>query len=182
MTNDVEPRAAMLPHVGEWHGERLEDPWFWLKDPGYPTVKDPQVLAYLEAENRWFEAGMAPLKPLVATIFEELKGRLTPDESSVPVKDGGFEYWWKFEEGAQYRQWWRRPVGGGPDELLLSEPLLAEGKDYFRLGGFAVSPDGTKLAYAYDDNGSERFTLKIRDLARAEDIATVATTSIGAPV
>lgn len=182
MANDVEPRAAMLPHVGEWHGERLEDTWFWLKDPGYPKVSDVDVLSYLEAENRWFEAGMAPLKPLVAMIFEELKGRVTPDESSVPVKDGDFEYWWKFEDGAQYRQWWRRPVGGGADELLLSEPLLAEGKDYFRLGGFAVSPDGRKLAYAYDDNGSERFTLKLRNLADGEDMATVATTSIGSPV
>lgn len=182
MTSDFAPKAEQRRQLREWHGEQLEDTWFWLKDAGYPKVSDPEVLAYLEAENRWFEAGMAPLKPLVATIFEELKARVTPDEASVPVKDGGFEYWWKFESGAQYRQWWRRPLGGGDDALLLSEPALATGKDYFRLGGFAVSPDGLWLAYAYDDSGAERFTLKIREIASGADVATVATTSIGAPV
>ncbi|MBB6227225.1 oligopeptidase B [Polymorphobacter multimanifer] len=180
------PLAPQRSNVREYHGETLEDPWFWLKDPGYPNVTDPDVLGYLEAENRWFEAGMAPLRPLVDTLFEELKGRVTPDESSVPVRKGGHEYWWAFEPGAQYRQWWRRPAaengGGGPDELILSEPALAEGKDYFRLAGISASPDGRLLAYAFDDNGSERFTLKVRDLASGADVATVATTSIGVPV
>ncbi|WP_416907274.1 MAG: S9 family peptidase [Polymorphobacter sp.] len=178
----TEPRAEERPHVSQWHGEALADPWHWLRDPGYPVIEDPDILAHLEAENRWFEAGMAPLRPLVDTVFAEMKGRITPDEASVPAKDGAFEYWWKFEDGAQYRSWWRRPVGGGPDELLLAEPLLAEGKDYFRLGGFAVSPDGRRLAYAVDDSGAERFTLRIRDLATGADLEEVATTSIGTPV
>ncbi|WP_439534393.1 S9 family peptidase [Polymorphobacter sp.] len=175
------PVAGERPSSRVWHGETVSDPWAWLRDPGYPKVSDPEVLAYLEAENRWYEAHMAPLKPLVATLFEELKGRVTPDESSVPVKDGAYEYWWAFETGGQYRQWWRRPVGGGVDELLLSEPALAAGKDYFRLAGIKVSPDGLLLAYAYDDNGAERFTLKVRDIASGADVATVATTSIGVP-
>jgi oligopeptidase B len=182
MAQTNEPRAQQRPHSSTWHGETLSDPWSWLRDAGYPTVENPEILAYLEEENRWFKAGMAPLKPLAATILEELKSRITPDEASVPVKDGDFEYWWKFEDGAQYRSWWRRPIAGGPDVLLLSEPVLAQRKDYFRLGGFAVSPDGSKLAYAYDDNGSERFTLRVRDLATGEDIEQVASTSIGAPV
>lgn len=182
MAKPTEPRAEERPHESQWHGETLSDPWHWLRDPGYPVIEDPDILAHLHAENRWFEAGMAPLRPLVDTIFAEMKGRITPDEASVPAKDGAFEYWWKFEDGAQYRSWWRRPVAGGPDELLLAEPLLAEGKDYFRLGGFAVSPDGRRLAYAFDDSGAERFTLRIRDLATGADLEEVATTSIGAPV
>ncbi len=175
------PMAEQRPHTATWHGETLSDPFHWLRDPGYPEVKAPDILAYLEAENRWFEAHMAPLKPLTATLFEELKGRIAPDDASVPVREGQHEYWWKFDDGAQYRNWYRRPLAGGPDQLILSEPALAEGKDYFRLAGLTVSPDGQRLAYAYDDSGAERFTLKVRDIASGRDIATIATNSIAVP-
>ncbi len=181
MAQEGAPRAEQRAHVSQWHGMTIEDPWFWLKDQSYPKVDDPDVLAYVKAENAWFEAGMAPLKGLVGTVFNELKGRVTPDEASVPVREGAFEYWWKFEAGAQYRQWWRRPVGGGADQLILSEPALAAGKDYFELSGISVSPDGKLLAYAFDDSGAERFTLKVRELATGRDLETVATTSVGVP-
>ena len=175
------PMAGQRPHTATWHGEILSDPFHWLRDPGYPEVKDPDILAYLEAENRWLEAHMAPLKPLTTTLFEELKGRIAPDDASVPVREGDHEYWWKFDDGAQYRNWYRRPLAGGPDQLILSEPALAEGKAYFRLAGLTVSPDGQRLAYAYDDSGAERFTLKVRDIASGRDIATIATNSIAVP-
>ncbi|MFA9201145.1 MAG: S9 family peptidase, partial [Cypionkella sp.] len=81
-----------------------------------------------------------------------------------PQKDGDWLYWVEFEEGAEYKKWWRRPVTGGPDELILDEVALAEGHDYFRLGALSVSQDGRKLAYSVDDNGSERFTARIKDL------------------
>ncbi len=178
---EAEPRAEQRPHSETHHGMVLEDPFHWLKDPGYPVVNDARVLGYLEEENRWFEAGMAPLRPLVAEILEELKGRVTPDEASVPVREGDWLYWWKFEPGAQYRQWWRRPVAGGADQLLLSEPALAEGRAYFRLAGVRVSPDTRLLAYAFDDSGAERFVLKVRDLATGEDVAQVTEQSIGVP-
>jgi oligopeptidase B len=176
------PIADQRPHTAIWHGETLSDPWAWLRDPDYPEVNNPEILAYLDAENRWFEAHMAPLRPLIGTLFEEMKGRIAPDDASVPVREGTHDYWWKFDDGAQYRNWYRRPVAGGPDQLILSEPALAEGKDYFRLAGLTVSPDGQRLAYAYDVSGAERFTLKVRDIASGEDIATIATNSIGVPV
>ena len=175
------PLADQRPHSSTWHGETLSDPFHWLRDPGYPEVKSPDILAYLDAENRWFEAHMAPLKPLTATIFEELKGRVPPEDASVPVRQGAHDYWWKFDNGAQYRNWYRRAQTGGPDQLILSEPLLAKGKAYFRLAGLRVSPDGSRLAYAYDDSGAERFTLKVRDIVTGQDIATIATNSIGVP-
>jgi oligopeptidase B len=175
------PTAEQRPKTKVWHGETYRDPYDWLRDAGYPDVKNPEILAHLEAENRWYEAHMAPLKPLVTTLFEELKGRVSPDEASVPVREGAYEYWWQFEPGAQYRDWYRRPVAGGADELILSEPTLAAGKDYFRLAGLKISPDGQRLAYAYDDSGAERFTLKARDLSTGLDIATIATTSVGVP-
>jgi oligopeptidase B len=176
------PVAAVRPHRSTWHGETLTDPYFWLKDPGYPQVDDPDVLDYVRAENAYFEAAMAPLTGLTATILAELKGRVTPDDASVPVKDGDFEYWWRFEPGAQYRTWLRRALSGGAEQVILSETALATGHDYFRLAGTQVSPDGRLLAYATDISGDERFVLKLRDLATGQDVATVATKSVGVPV
>ncbi|WP_296220784.1 S9 family peptidase [uncultured Sphingomonas sp.] len=163
------PIAATRPHSFTAHGITIEDPWAWLKDANYPDVSDKDVLAYLEAENAYFEQAMAPHRPLVDRLYEEMKARIKEDESSVPQKDGDWLYWTAFETGGEYRKWWRRPVGapddGSADELLLDETALAAGKEYFRLGAFAVSNDGMKLAYAIDDNGSERFTIHVKDLA-----------------
>ena len=158
------PIAQQRPHSFSRHGVTIEDPWAWLKDPNYPEVTEPEVLDYLKAENAYFEAQMAPHRPLVDRLYEEMKARIKEDDSSVPQKDGDWLYWTAFETGGEYRKWWRRPVAGGPDELVLDEVTLAEGHEYFRLGAFAVSNDGRKLAYATDDNGSERFTIRVKDL------------------
>ncbi|MFT3976344.1 MAG: S9 family peptidase [Sphingomonas bacterium] len=173
MTFPTPPRAATRPHQFTCHGITIDDPWAWLKDEGYPDVTDKDVLAYLEAENAYFETVMAPLKPLTDRINAEMRGRIKEDESTVPQKDGDWLYWTAFETGGQYRKWWRRPVAGGPDELLLDEPALAEGKEYFRLGAFAVSNDGMKLAYAIDDSGAERFEIRVKDLATGEHLPEV---------
>jgi oligopeptidase B len=171
MTDQPQPPiAATRPHSFTTHGITIEDPWAWLKDPSYPDVKDKDVLAYLEAENAYFEAMMAPHKPLTDRLYEEMKGRIKEDDSSVPQKDGDWLYWTAYETGGQYRKWWRKPVAGGADELLLDEPALAEGKEYFRLGAFSVSNDGKLLAYAIDDNGSERFTIRVKDLASGQHL------------
>ncbi|MBN8812907.1 MULTISPECIES: S9 family peptidase [unclassified Sphingomonas] len=162
------PVAATRPHSFTRHGVTIEDPWAWLKDPAYPNVADKDVLAYLEEENGYFEKVMAPLKPLSETLFTEMRGRIKEDESTVPQKDGDWLYWTDYETGGEYPRWWRRPVGGGADVMILDEPALAEGKEYFRLGAFSVSPDGRLLAYAVDDNGSERFEVRVKDLETGE--------------
>ena len=136
------PVAAVRPHSFTQHGVTIEDPYAWLKDPNYPEVTDPDILDYLKAENAYFEAAMAPHQGLVDRLYEEMKGRIKEDDSSVPQKDGEWLYWTAYETGGQYRLWWRKPVAGGPDELLLSEPELAEGHEYFRLGAFSVSNNG----------------------------------------
>jgi oligopeptidase B len=176
------PKAEQRPHSFERHGIRVEDPYAWLKDASYPKVDDPDVLAYLKAENAFFEAAMKPHEKLVDTLFEELKGRQKQDDSSVPVKDGDWLSWWAFKPGAQYRQWYRKPVGGGPDQLIFDEVAEAAGKDYFRLGAIELSPDGRLAATLVDDDGSERFKLKVRDLATGKDIETVTAVGIGQPV
>lgn len=167
------PVAAKRPHSATYHGVTLTDDYHWLKDQSYPTIDDAEILEHLKAENAYFEAQMAPQAALTETIFQEMKGRVKEDDSSVPQKDGNYIYWSKFEEGAQYRKHYRKPVAGGPDQLILDENELAKGKAYFRLGAAEVSPDGTLLAYAYDDNGSERFDLHFRNLATGENLKDV---------
>jgi oligopeptidase B len=171
------PRAAQRPHQTSHHNRTLSDPWAWLRDPGYPDVKDPDILAYLEAENRYFDANMDANKPLVDALFEEMKGRIKEEDKSVPQKDGDYLYWSSFEKGEQYRRHWRRPVGapddGSADQLILDEPALAEGHDYFRVGAVSISNDDRLLAFAIDDNGSERFTARIKNLATGELLSDV---------
>jgi oligopeptidase B len=104
------------------------------------------------------------------------------DESSVPIRDGDWLYWWAFKPGAQYRAWYRKPASGGAAQVIFDEAAEAEGKEYFRLGAMAVSPDGRLAATLVDDNGSERFDLRIRDLATGKDVETVTEVGIGQPV
>ncbi|QMW24666.1 S9 family peptidase [Sandaracinobacteroides saxicola] len=167
------------------HGTVVKDPYKWLKDEGYPKVDDAEVLAYLNAENAWFEQEMKPQSMLVEALFEQMKARIKEDDASVPYPDGDWAYFNRFDPamkgGSQYRNWYRMPRNGGPETLILSEPALADGKKYFRLGAFAVSPDARLLAYSMDDDGSERFKLIVRDLGTGKDIVTIASNSLGQP-
>ncbi len=176
------PVAAQRPHSYERHGVTVQDPYFWLKDQGYPKVDDADVLAYLKAENAYTEAAMKPHAALVDTLFAEMKGRIKEDDASVPVRDGDWLTRWAFKTGAQYKQWYRRPVAGGPEQLMFDEAAEAAGKAYFRLGAIEMSPDGKYAATLVDDDGSERFKLRIRDLASGKDVETVTTVGIGTPV
>lgn len=173
------PVAAQRPHEVSHHGVTLTDPYNWLRDPDYPEVDDEDVLAYLKSENAYFEAAMAPHAALTEEIFEELKGRIKEDDSSVPLKDGDWLYQWRFETGAQYRKWYRTPVAGGKEQLILDEPALAEGKDYFRLGAMNVSPDGKLLAWSADTDGSEYFTVRVKNLETGEVLADEIPATIG---
>ena len=176
------PTAEKRPFSYERHGETLQDPWHWLRDPKYPNVDQADVLDYLKEENAYFEDWKAQHQSLVDQLFEELKGRIKEDESSVPIRDGEFLYWWAFKPGAQYRSWYRKPVSGGNDEILFDEPVEAEGREYFRLGALEASPDGKLLATLADYDGSERFELRIRDLATGKDVETITKVGIGLPV
>ncbi|HSM52801.1 MAG TPA: S9 family peptidase [Erythrobacter sp.] len=176
--NDVTTEAPTSPPVAEkrehsytHHGITLADPYHWLRDQSYPTVDDEDVLDYIKAENAWFETRMAPQQALTDTLFEEMKARIKQDESTVPQKDGDWIYWSKFDEGAQYRKHYRKPVAGGDDVLILDENELAEGHEYFRLGAASISMNGRYLAYSTDTNGSERYTARIKDLQTGELLA-----------
>ena len=164
------PVARRVPHVLTEHGDRRDDDWYWLRNRD-----DPEVIAYLEAENKYADAMLAPLVPLRDRIFGEIKARVQEDDESAPVAEGGWEYTSRTHEGSQYAIHCRRPRGEGPDtaRVVLDENVLAEGHDYFALGGFEVTPDHAVLAYAVDFSGGERYTLRFRDLATGADLADV---------
>ncbi|MFM5952906.1 MAG: S9 family peptidase [Novosphingobium sp.] len=168
MTLTTPPVAAKKPHVETHHGITIADDYAWLRDPGYPEVKDAEVLAHLEAENAWFAQRMAGQQDRIDALFTEMRARIKEADKSVPQKDGDYLYWIEFEEGAEYKKWWRRPVAGGADQLILDEVALAEGHEYFRLGALSVSANGRLLAWSVDDNGSERFTARIKNLETGE--------------
>lgn len=160
------PLAPRKPYKAIHHGLERDDPWHWLRDTDYPSVKDDEILAYLKAENAYFDDVMSPHQALRDTLFEETKARHQEEESSVPVRDGSYFYQWRFEKGAEYRTWWRKAADGdGPWQCILNEPALAAGHEYFRLGGFDVSPDESLVAWSVDSNGAERYCAY---LARAE--------------
>jgi oligopeptidase B len=182
------PIAEKRPHTATYHGETISDDYHWLKDQSYPVVDDKDILDHVKAENAYFEAQMGPQAALTETIFQEMKGRVKEDDSSVPQKDGDYIYWSTFETGGQYRKHYRKKAGkgeyevqvgnsrayvqdeGGPDELILDENELAKGKDYFRLGGAEISPDDKLLAYSYDDDGGERYRVKFKCLEAGKDL------------
>ncbi len=172
-TPPAPPRAPKHPAPFTRHGVAVPDDYAWLRDPGYPQVSDPAIFAHLEAENAWFAARMAGRQPLIDTLFTELRGRIKEADRSVPQKDGAWLYWIEYEAGAEYKRWWRKPVAGGADELLLDEVALAAGKDYFRLGALSVSKDGRMLAWSVDEDGSERFTARIKLIASGEHLPEV---------
>jgi oligopeptidase B len=168
MSLTTPPKAVKKPSSVTHHGITVTDDYAWLRDPGYPEVKDAEVLAHLQAENAWFEARMAGQRGRIDALSKEMRARIKEADKSVPQKDGDYLYWIEFEEGAEYKKWWRRPVAGGPDELILDEVALAAGHEYFRLGAIAVSNNGKLLTWSVDDNGSERFTARIKVIATGE--------------
>ena len=168
VTATTPPVAETRPYEYTRHGVTISDPYHWLKDESYPEIDDADVLAYLKAENTYYEANMAAHRPLVDRLLAEMKGRIKEDESTVPQKDGDYRYWSEFEEGGEYRKWYREPVAGGVAQLLLDENQLAHGLDYFRLGPFSVSENGRYLAYSSDTNGSERYLVRIKDLSSGD--------------
>lgn len=180
MTHSVlPPRAEARAVTLTTHGITRQDDYAWLRADNWQEVmRDPSVLAadiraYLEAENAYLEAQMAPTKALQDTLFAEMKGRIKEDDTSVPMPDGPFEYGLRYVTGGQHPILTRTPRGGGDEQILIDGDKEAAGKAYFKLAGATHSDDHSRLAWAYDDKGSEFYTLKLRDMATGADMATV---------
>lgn len=182
------PKAQRRPQTFALHNYVVEDPYAWLKDPEYPKVNDSEILQYLNDENAYFDEFFAPHSGLVNTLFEELKARKPGQDESVPFVENNFNYQWRFAKGAQYRTWYRSesltPLTDQNVQwqTLLDENTLAEGHEYFRLGALSVSPDGQKLAYSVDTNGSERYQLHTIQIASGEALTKSIENCAGEPV
>ena len=175
MNAPIPPRPRKDPRRIEQLGRVRIDDYGWMKDENWqavlrdPTVVNPEIRAHLEAENAYAKALLAPTEPLQARLFEEMKGRIKQDDSSVPSPDGPFDYYSRYESGAQHPRHVRRPRGGQDDEqVLLDEESEAAGKAYYAVDAAAHSPDHALYAWAADDQGSEYHRILIRDLATGE--------------
>lgn len=170
------PRAEARPQTHEIHGISRQDNYGWLRADNWqevmrdPSVLDADIRAYLEAENAYQETVMKPTAGLQETLFKEMRGRIKEDDSSVPSPDGPFAYGMKFETGGQQPIFFRTPRDGGPETVLLHGDTEAEGKAYFRIGGASQSPDHKLLAWAYDDKGSEYYSLQLRNTETGKDL------------
>ncbi len=158
------PVAKTVPKESTVHGETRVDNYFWLRDR-----TDPEVVQYLEAENQYTEAVMAPTQALQETLYKEILGRIHETDLSVPVKRDDFFYYSRTEEGKAYAIYCRKHLSlDAAEEILLDANVLASGEKYFRLGNFSVSPDHRLLAYSTDVEGDEAYTIFVKDLTAGE--------------
>ncbi len=175
------PLAPRRPHALVAHGDERIDDWYWLRDSS-----DPEVIAYLRAENEYTDESLAPLRSFRQSLFEEIRNRIKETDVGAPARHGRWWYYGRTVEGLQYPIHCRREdrecrlgaaevlalaVAGEPGEqVLLDENKEAGGSDYFSLGVFDLSPDQNRLAYAVDLTGGERYALRFRDLATGDDL------------
>ena len=177
MSLPTPPRARKEPRRIEQLGRVRTDDYAWMKDDAWQQVlRDPKALRadvreHLEAENAYMKAMLASTEELQARLFAEMKGRIKEDDSSVPAPDGAWEYYVRYELGAEHPVHGRKPRGGGEEQVLIDEEALAKGKAYFHVGGAGHSNDHALYAWAADEQGSEYYTIRVKDLATGEEAA-----------
>ena len=162
------PIAARRPHRLERHGDVRVDEYYWLRDRD-----DPEVRAYLEAENTYLEDRLRHARGLRERLFEEIRGRIPQTDVSAPYRDGTHRYYWRYEDGRQYRIHCRSPLDADGEQIILDVNALAAGHEFCDAAVLAVSPDERLLAYAVDTVGRRRYTIRIRDLATGAEFADV---------
>jgi len=159
------PRARVAPTRLETHGVVRVDDYYWLRERD-----NPEVTAYLEAENEHTRAVMEPTAALQETLFAEIKGRIKQTDMSVPYREGDYTYYTRFEDGREYPIYCRRPIESPQpsprpsEQVLLDVNLLAEGHDFCEVSGRQVSPNQHLIAYATDLEGRRIHTIRSKDL------------------
>jgi oligopeptidase B len=186
------PKAEKRPHRIEQLGRVRVDDYAWMKDDNWQQVlRDPKTLradvrTHLEAENAYTKAMLAGTEALQAQMFAEMKGRIKEDDSSVPSPDGPWAYYARYDLGAQHPIHARRPRNqeGGDDaageQVLLDEEALSKGKPFFQVGAAHHSPDHALYAWAADEQGSEYYTIRVKDLATGEPLGQPIESAYGA--
>ncbi len=150
------------------NGSRTDD-YYWLRDD---TRRSKEVLGYLDAENAYTDAMLAPTQTLQDELYEELVGRIKQNDASVPILRHGWWYYTRYEQGREYPIYARRwHAMSAPEHVMFDGNALAAGKAFFQIGTWAVSPDGHTLAYAEDNVGRRQYTLRIKNLDTGEVLA-----------
>jgi oligopeptidase B len=160
----VPPVPPRRPRALTLHGDERVDEFYGIRDA------DDVVLGYLRAENAYTDAMLRHTDALRDRIFGEIVARVQETDASAPVPFGPWEYYDRTEEGSQYGIVCRRPRGGGPEQVLLDENVLAEGHDYFSIGEVSIAPNHELVAYTVDLTGDDRHTLRFRDLTTGRDL------------
>ena len=160
----VPPVARKTPKTDIVHGERRVDEYFWLRDKA-----NPEVAAYLEAENAYTDGVMAPTAPFQEALYKEMLGRIKETDEEVPYRKDGYFYYSRTEAGKQYPIYCRRQGSlEAPEQVTLDLNALAVGRKFMALGVYTTSDDGTKLAYSTDDTGFRQYDLYVKDLTTGE--------------
>jgi oligopeptidase B len=156
----VPPKAPEKPHKTTIAGHVANDPFFWLRDK-----KNPEVMKYLEAENRYADAVLKHTEKLQDELYREMRSRIKEDDLSVPQKIDDYYYYTRMETGRQYAIHCRKKGNlDAKEEVILDENELAKGHKFFHIGVFQPSPDHKLLAYSTDTDGSETYVVRIKNL------------------
>lgn len=169
--NDMKPPVAKKdPKVLKIHGYEITDNYGWMRDRN--DKKDPAIIDYLTAENKYVDSFMAKHQPLVDTLYKEMIGRIKQTDLSLPTKIGAYWYFNKTEEGKQYPTYMRsRTRDGANPETLLDQNEMAKGYKFYSIGAFEVSDDGNMLAFSTDTTGYRQYTLQFKDLRTGNILA-----------
>lgn len=157
--------------------ETNDDNYSWLRDKNWPKVESREILDYVNAENNYFESMTLDSKQMEKEIYQELKSRVKEDDESYPVKQDEYYYYTRVEKNKDYSILCRKFEG--KEETILDCNILAIDKSSFSIGQTSVSCDHSKLAYSFDADGSERFTIYVKDLNSGENLADVITGVMG---
>lgn len=163
---DIKPPVAEKQnHIRDIHGDKVNDPYYWMIDYFKKGKDSTKVVNYLTAENNYLNAMMKDTDQFRENLFQEMKGRIKEKDESLPVFKNGYYYYSKTEEGKQYFKYCRKKGSlSAPEEILLDVDKLAEGYKYYAASGFSISPDNTKLIYGVDDVSRRQYKLFLKDL------------------
>ena len=179
------PVVEKRPVESTQHGITRVDNYAWLRDDNWQEVlRDPSALEadirkVLEAENDYYAAVTGDLEELRKTLFEEMRGRIKEDDSSVPAKDGDWLYWAKFRDGGEYPVFVRAPVSGGDEQVIYDGDAERGDSTFFSIGSVEHSPDHKLAAIATDRLGSEYYSIAVRNLETGETFADVVNSADG---
>ncbi len=166
MSMPTPPKAPKRPHPHTLHGDVRQDDYFWLRERS-----NPDVIAYLEAENQYFDQVMAPLASSKDALYRDMVSRIPETEEGPPTRHGAYYYYWRINPGQEYRTFYRKraetraQLETAPEEIVLDTNALAKADEYMDISDVQVSPDDRRVLYLENHDGTDRYTLCVRDIA-----------------